>query len=114
MGRIQHPKDHLQTNIEQGCMNTSEEIFKKHSVKLVKPIPNQAEMCNFTSAGYEDILLVNEQNDCIVVAKRKSKSKQTKKLITAEQEVKLKPPTYKIKPPPNMPKKQMVDTKLTW
>jgi hypothetical protein len=32
--------------------NTTEEIFQTHSVKLVKPIPNQAEMCHFTSANY--------------------------------------------------------------
>jgi hypothetical protein len=32
-------------------------------VKLVKPIPNQAETCHFTSANYEDLVLENEQND---------------------------------------------------
>jgi hypothetical protein len=51
--------------------NPTEEIFQTHAVKLVKPIPNQAEMCHFTSANYDDLILENEQNDWIVVAKHK-------------------------------------------
>jgi hypothetical protein len=65
--------------------DTTEEILQTHSIKLVKPIPNKAEMCHFTSAGYEDLFLENEKNDLIVVAKRNSNRKQTKKLVTAEQ-----------------------------
>jgi hypothetical protein len=57
--------------------NTTEEIFQTHAVKLVKPIPNQVEMCHFTSANYEDLVFENEQNDWIVVDKRKQKSNQT-------------------------------------
>jgi hypothetical protein len=63
--------------------NTTEEIFQTHAVKLVKVIPNIAEMCHFTSAICEDLVLENEQKDWIVVAKRKQKSKQTNKLVTA-------------------------------
>jgi hypothetical protein len=50
--------------------NTPEEIFQTHAVKLVKPIPNQAEMCHYTSANYEDPL-ENEQIDWIVVTECK-------------------------------------------
>jgi hypothetical protein len=53
---------------------------------LVKPIPNKAEMCYFTSANYEDLFVENEQNDWILVAKRKQKSKQPKMLFIAKQE----------------------------
>jgi hypothetical protein len=74
---------------------------------LFKPIPNQAEMCHFTSANYEDLVLEIEQNDCIVVANRKQKGKLTEKLVTAKQEGKLKPPPYKLKPPPSAPKQQI-------
>jgi hypothetical protein len=51
-------------------------------------------MCHFTSANFEDLLLENEQNNWIVIAKRKQNSKQSKKLVTAKQEGKLKPPPY--------------------
>jgi hypothetical protein len=61
-------------------------------------------MCHFTSANYEDFILENEQNYWIVVAKRKQKSKQTEKLVTAKQEGNLKPPPNHLNPPPNMPK----------
>jgi hypothetical protein len=61
-------------------------IFQSHAVKLVKPIPNKAEMCYFTSADYEDMVLENVQNDCIVVAKRNPK----KEIVIAKQEGKLK------------------------
>jgi hypothetical protein len=40
--------------------NTTEEVFHTHATKLVGPIPNKAEMCNFTSARYEDLVLENE------------------------------------------------------
>jgi hypothetical protein len=80
---------------------------------LVKPIPNKAEMCHFTSAYYKDLILDNEQNDCIVVSRRKQKGKQTKKLVTVKQEGKLKQPPYKLKPPPNTPKQQLKD-KSVW
>jgi hypothetical protein len=101
--------------------NPTEKILQIHAVKLVKPIPNKAEMCHFTSANYEDLILENEQNNCIVVAKRKQqKSKQTKKLVTAKQEgkcktppYKIKPPPYKLKPPPSTPK-IMEDSKYAW
>jgi hypothetical protein len=63
--------------------NSTEEIFQTHAVKLVKPTPNKAYMCHFTSANYEDLVLENEQNDWIVVAKRKQKIKQTKKVVDA-------------------------------
>jgi hypothetical protein len=53
---------------------------------MVKPIPNKAEICHFTSANYEDLVLENEQNEWNVVAKRKKKSKQTKKLVIDKQE----------------------------
>jgi hypothetical protein len=53
--------------------NTTEEIFQTHAVKLVKPIRDKAKMCHFTSSNYEDLVLENEQNDWIVVAKRKTK-----------------------------------------
>jgi hypothetical protein len=78
-------------------------------------------MCHFTSAGYEDLVLLNKQNDWIIVAKRKSKERQAKKLVTAKQQgkfksspCKLKSPPYKLKPPPNVPKKQLEDTKPAW
>jgi hypothetical protein len=70
-------------------------------------------VCHFTSANYEDSVLENEQNERNVVAIRKQKSKKTKRLVTAKQEGKLKPPPYKLKPPPNMPKQQMRD-KFAW
>jgi hypothetical protein len=70
-------------------------------------------MCHFTSANYEDLVLENELNDWIVVAKRKQKSKQTEKLVTAKQEGKPKPPPYKLKPPPSTPNQQMKD-KFAW
>jgi hypothetical protein len=52
----------------------TEEIFQTHAVNLRKPIPNKAEMSHFTSANYEDLVLENKQNPCIVVAKRKQNS----------------------------------------
>jgi hypothetical protein len=64
--------------------NTKEEIFQTYAVIWVKPIPNLFEMCHFTSAKYKDLVLENDQNDWIVVAKRKQKSKQTEKLVTAK------------------------------
>jgi hypothetical protein len=51
--------------------NTTVKIFQKNVVKLVKPIPTQAEMCHFTSAHDEDLVLENEQNGWIEVAKHK-------------------------------------------
>jgi hypothetical protein len=87
---------------------------------LVKPIPNKAEICHFTSANYEDLILENEQNDWVVVAKRKQKSKQTKKLVAAKQEGKFKPPPYKLRPPsyelklPESTPKKMKDSKHAW
>jgi hypothetical protein len=93
--------------------NPTEEIFQIHAVKLYKPIPNQAEMSHFTSATFEDLVLENEQNDWIVVAKRKQKSKQTKSLVTVKQEGRLKQPPYKLKPPPGTPKQQIKD-KCAW
>jgi hypothetical protein len=69
--------------------NTTEEIFQTHSVILVKPIPNQIEMGHFTSANYEDLVIKNEQNDWISVAKQIQKCKQTGKFWTAKQEGKL-------------------------
>jgi hypothetical protein len=56
--------------------NTTEEVFHTHVPKLVGPIPNKAEMCNFTSARYEDLVLENEHQDWIVVSKRKKKKKK--------------------------------------
>jgi hypothetical protein len=56
-------------------------------------------MCHFLSANYEDLVLKNEQTDWVVVAKRKQNSQQTKMLVTIKQDGKLKPPTYKLKPP---------------
>jgi hypothetical protein len=101
-------------------MNPTEDIFQTHAVKFVKPFPNRAEMFHFTSAKYEDLVLENEQNDWIVFAKRKQKSKQTEELVTAKQEGKLKPPPYKLKPPPYNLKqppstpKNMEDSKYAW
>jgi hypothetical protein len=69
--------------------NTTEDIFQTHAVKLVKPFPNKADMCHFTSENYEDLVLENDQNDWIVVAKCKQKGNQTKKYIIAKQEGKL-------------------------
>jgi hypothetical protein len=43
-------------------------------------------MCHFTSVKYEDLVLENEQNDWIVVAKGKQKGQPTEKLVTAKQE----------------------------
>jgi hypothetical protein len=40
--------------------NPTEEIFQTLAVKLDKPIPNKAEMCHFTSANYESLVLENE------------------------------------------------------
>jgi hypothetical protein len=91
--------------------NTTEEIFKTHAVILVKPIPNQVEICHFTSANYEDLVFENEQNDWIVVAKHKQKSKQTEKLYRKESSSHL--PITKLKPPPSTPKHQMKD-KFAW
>jgi hypothetical protein len=85
--------------------NPTEDIFQTPAVKLVKHIPNKAEMCHLTSANYEDLILENDQNDWIVVAKRKQQGNQTKRLVTVKQEGKLKQLPYKIKPPPNMSKK---------
>jgi hypothetical protein len=94
----------LNNTLDIFTKNPKEEIFQTHAVKLVKPISNKAEMCHFTSANYEDLVLENEQNDWIVVAKRKRKKKQSKQLVTVKQEGKLKTPTYKHKPPPSMQK----------
>jgi hypothetical protein len=61
-----------------------------------------------------------KMNRKFVVAKRKQKSKQTKKLVTAKQEGNLKPPPYKLKPPPYKLKpplstpKRMEDLKHAW
>jgi hypothetical protein len=55
--------------------NTTEEIFQTHAVNLVNPIPNKAEMRHFTSANYEDLVLENEPNDWILVAKHKKRVK---------------------------------------
>jgi hypothetical protein len=60
----------------------------------------------------EELVLENEENEWIVVAKHKQK-KQTKKLVDAEQEVKLKQPPYKLKPPPSTLQRQMKD-KCMW
>jgi hypothetical protein len=70
-------------------LNTTEENFQNHAVKLVEPIPIKEEMCQFTSANYEELVLENEQNDWIVVAKPKQKSEQTKKLVIVKQEGRL-------------------------
>jgi hypothetical protein len=80
---------------------------------LVKPITNQAEMCHYSSANYEDLFLENEQNYWTVVVKLKRNGTPTEKLVTAKQEGKLKPPPYKLKPPPSTPKQQMKD-KSAW
>jgi hypothetical protein len=50
---------------------------------LVGPIPNKAEMCNFTSAQYEDLVLDNDQNYCIYVSKKKMKTKKAKQKASA-------------------------------
>jgi hypothetical protein len=55
--------------------NSTEAVFNTHAPKLVGPIPNKSEMCNFTSARYEDMLLENEHQDWIVVSKQKKKKK---------------------------------------
>jgi hypothetical protein len=99
----------LHNTADNFTKNTTEEIFQTHAVKLVKPIPNEVEMCHFTSANYEDLVLEKEQNYGIVVAKRKQNSKQVEKLLTAKQEGKLKPPPYKLKPPLSTPKQQIKD-----
>jgi hypothetical protein len=49
---------------------------------LVGPIPNKTEMCNFTSARNEDLVLDNDQNDWIV-SKEKKKSKKIKQKASA-------------------------------
>jgi hypothetical protein len=67
--------------------NTTEVIFNTHAPNLVGPIPNKAEMCNFTSARYEDLVLENEHQDWIVVSKRKKKKKKSN--------IQNKPPCFK-------------------
>jgi hypothetical protein len=41
----------LNNTADSFTKNTTEEIFQTLAVKLVKPIPNKAEMCHFTSAN---------------------------------------------------------------
>jgi hypothetical protein len=53
--------------------NTTEEVFNTHAPNLVGPIPNKAEMCNLTSARYEDLVLENGHQDWIVDYKKKKK-----------------------------------------
>jgi hypothetical protein len=65
----------LHNTVDIFTKNTTEKIFQTHGVKLVKPIPNQIELCHFTSANYEDLVLEHEQNDRIVVAKLNQKGK---------------------------------------
>jgi hypothetical protein len=71
-------------------------------------------------ADYENMIIENEQNTWIVVGKPEQKIKQTKKLVTAKQDgkvkappYKLKPPPYKLKPAPPTPKK-IGDSKYVW
>jgi hypothetical protein len=40
-------------------------------------------MCNFTSARYEDLVFYNDQNDWIVVSKKKKKTKKGKHKTSA-------------------------------
>jgi K+/H+ antiporter YhaU regulatory subunit KhtT len=56
--------------------NPTEEVFNTHAPKLVGPIPNKTELCNFTSARYEDLVLENDDHDWIVVSKQKKKKKK--------------------------------------
>jgi hypothetical protein len=58
----------LNENSDIFTKHTNEYIFQTHAVKLIKPIPNTAEMCHFTSANYDDLVLENEKNDWIVNA----------------------------------------------
>jgi hypothetical protein len=50
--------------------NTTEEVFHTHAPKLVGPISNKPDMCNFTSARYEDLVLENEHQDWIFVSNK--------------------------------------------
>jgi hypothetical protein len=77
--------------------NTSEEDFHTHAPKLVGPMPNKAEMCNFTSARYDDWVLENEHQYWIVVLKRKNKMKKSN--------IQSKPPCFKTKNKP-LPQKE--------
>jgi hypothetical protein len=61
--------------------NTTEEIFSTHSVKLVKPIPKNGEMCNFMCLPHEPI-----QNEWIKVTKPKKKERFTSKPIKHDRE----------------------------
>jgi hypothetical protein len=77
--------------------NTTEEVFNTHAPKLVGPIPNKAEMCNFTSARYEDLVLENDDHDWIVVSKKKKKEKEpnVQNVLPCFKETKNKPLTRK-------------------
>jgi DNA polymerase sigma len=62
--------DLLKINFTPTIDNTpSEDIYHTYATKLVKHIPNQTEMCHFTSAGYEDLVHENEQYDSNAVQK---------------------------------------------
>jgi hypothetical protein len=55
--------------------NPTEAIFNTHSVKLVKYIPKQREMCNFITFPNEPMLPEHQKNEWIKVIKHKKKER---------------------------------------
>jgi hypothetical protein len=55
--------------------NPTEETFNTHSIKLVKFIPKQREMCNFISFPNEAMIHETQKSEWIKVIKRKKKER---------------------------------------
>jgi hypothetical protein len=66
----------LENTTDIFTMNPTEEIFRKHAVKLVKTIPKRTEICNITTFPSQDIIFESQQNEWITVMRwNKMKSK---------------------------------------